>query len=59
MLYPQNGDRIVAIDTVTSFHPVYMSRARNAVRPSVVLCTGWLKIKYPAGEYAISPQPMV
>ena len=23
MLYPQNGDRIVAIDYVTSFHPVY------------------------------------
>jgi len=25
MLYPQNGDRIVAIDSVTSFHPVYRS----------------------------------
>ena len=23
MLYPQNGDRIVAIDSVTSFHPVH------------------------------------
>ena len=23
MLYPQNGDRIVATDSVTSFHPVY------------------------------------
>ena len=23
MLYPQNGDRIVAIDSVTSLHPVY------------------------------------
>jgi len=22
MLYPQNGDRIVAIDSVTSFHPI-------------------------------------
>jgi len=22
MLYPQNGDRIVALDYVTSFHPV-------------------------------------
>jgi len=21
--------------------------------------TGWLKIKYPTGEYAISPQPVV
>jgi len=25
MLYPQNGDRIVAIDSVTSFHPMYNS----------------------------------
>jgi len=23
MLYPQNGDRFVAIDSVTSLHPVY------------------------------------
>ena len=23
VLYPQNGDRIVTIDSVTSFHPVY------------------------------------
>ena len=23
MLYPQNGDRIVAIDSVTSHHPMY------------------------------------
>jgi len=22
-------------------------------------CTGWLKIKYPTGEHAISPQPVV
>jgi len=22
-------------------------------------CTGWLKIKYPTGEYAISLQPVV
>jgi len=26
MLYPQNGDRIVAIDTVTSLYPVYRWR---------------------------------
>ena len=25
MLYSQNGDRIVTIDFVTSFHPVYFS----------------------------------
>ena len=23
MLYPQNGDRIMAIDSVTSLHPLY------------------------------------
>ena len=23
VLYPQNGDRIVTIDSVTSLHPVY------------------------------------
>jgi len=23
MLYPQNGDRIVAVDFATSFHPMY------------------------------------
>ena len=26
MLYPQNGDRIVAIDFVTSLHPVYIQK---------------------------------
>jgi len=26
VLYPQNGDRIVNIDYVTSFHPVYCNR---------------------------------
>jgi len=26
MLYPQNGDRTVAIDSVTSLHPVYSIR---------------------------------
>jgi len=24
MLYPQRGDRIVATDSVTSLHPIYM-----------------------------------
>jgi len=27
MLYPQNGDRIVAIDSVTSLHPVYICQS--------------------------------
>jgi len=26
MLYPQNGDRILAVYFVTSFHPMYMER---------------------------------
>jgi len=26
MLYPQNGDRIVAVDFVTSLHPMYKDR---------------------------------
>ena len=26
MLYPQNGDRIVAVDFVTSFRPMYRER---------------------------------
>jgi len=28
-LYPQNGDRIVTIETVTSLHPVYFSHHDN------------------------------
>ena len=30
MLYPQNGDRIVTIDSVTSFHPMYSTYERCA-----------------------------
>jgi len=26
---------------------------------TVTVYTGWLKIKYPIGEYAVSPQPVV
>ena len=26
MLYPQNGDRILTIDSVTTLHPVYSPR---------------------------------
>jgi len=29
MLYPQNGDRIVAIDSVTSLHPMYVKNSRH------------------------------
>ena len=36
MLYPQNGDSFVTIDSVTSLHPVYTERylqAAAAMRP--------------------------
>jgi len=29
MLYPQNDDRIVAIDTVTQLHPMYRLRVAD------------------------------
>ena len=29
MLYPQNGDRIVTMDTVTLLHPMYILGVRN------------------------------
>jgi len=29
MLYPQNGDRIVAIDSVTALHPMYRCKNSN------------------------------
>jgi len=32
VLYPQNGDRIVTIDSVTSFHPMYTLMARIVKR---------------------------
>jgi len=34
MLYPQNGDRIVTIDSVTSLHPMYI---RSELRSRTVL----------------------
>ena len=32
MLYPQNGDRIVTVDFVTLFHPVYKLESVRAHR---------------------------
>jgi len=32
MLYPQNGDRIVTIDSATSLHPMYVMRNVGDVR---------------------------
>jgi len=39
MLYPQNCDRIVAIDSVTSFHPTYSPpiRRANSSKPGINL----------------------
>jgi len=38
MLYPQNGDRIVAIDTVTSLHPtLHVLRTNRALTVLVSL----------------------
>jgi len=31
MLYPQNGDRIAAVDFVTSFHPMYNTNFQPSV----------------------------
>jgi len=36
MLYPQNGDRIVAIDSVTSLHPMYKQHKNYIIRNSIV-----------------------
>jgi len=33
MLYPQNGDRIVAIDPLTSFHPIYKLSSDRTTKP--------------------------
>jgi len=37
MLYPQNGDRIVTIDSVTLLHPMY----RRITQLSLLSCAGW------------------
>jgi len=37
MLYPQNGDRIVTIDSVTSLHPMYFARL-HLVSPPPEYC---------------------
>ena len=38
MLYPQNGDRIVAIDYVSSLHPMYTTDFKGVL----TLATGML-----------------
>jgi len=36
MVYPQNGDRIVAIDSLTSLHPMYTCRCLLTITWSAV-----------------------
>ena len=52
MLYPQNGDHIVAIDSVTSFHPVYW-HCYHTVR-NMVYETVWLSVS-PSRHLAAIP----
>ena len=47
MLYPQNGDSIVAIDSVTSFHPVYSGLGDMSRRRASVNCTACLVVRRP------------
>jgi len=39
-LYPQNGDRIVTIDSVTLFHPMYKIFASTTSQPRRLVCGG-------------------
>jgi len=43
MLYPQNGDCIVAIDSVTSLHPVYAQQLKVTYR-RYARCDNWLSV---------------
>jgi len=38
MLYPQNGDRIEAIDCVTSLHPIYIILTYRIIFALVDVC---------------------
>ena len=38
MLYPQNGDRIEAIDSVTSLHPMYIILTYRIIFALVDVC---------------------
>ena len=40
MLYPQNGDRIVAIDSVTSLHLLYCKVVQIFILPDFTQCQG-------------------
>ena len=40
-LYPQNGDRIVATDSVTSFHPIHIRGAAGDSELHIAYCDGF------------------
>jgi len=46
-LHPQNGERIVAIDSVTSLHLMYRIKVRPTVLTSVLTLTYDLDFQYP------------
>jgi len=62
MLYPQNGDRIVAMDTVTSLRPVqargYLclkprSQQTNRTEQLIANCS-WVQVQYVCCERSLS-----
>ena len=59
MLYPQNDDRIVAIDTVTSLHPMSLvstydrTVARRAFSATAEL---GLRVQYEQNEFTLADQ---
>ena len=58
MLYPQNGDRIVTIDSVTSLHPVPHRRRRSnqerdTTRQRVVSAAGGLRCQEGSTECTV------
>jgi len=46
MLYPQNSDRIVTIDSVTLLHPMYMVIIKTARIRIAVLYRYWCTIQF-------------
>ena len=52
-------DLHAAVIKISSFFFILSKKTKRVYRIFLYHCTGWLKIKYPTGEYAISPQPVV
>ena len=57
MLYPQNDDRIVAIDTVTSLHPMSLvSTYDRTVAWRAFSATAELRVQYEQNEFTLADQ---